>query len=51
MKFNHEEGQAILETEQDLQDTLKKYDCETEDELDDVLWYTYGVSLINKIPK
>ena len=28
---------------------MKKYECETEDALDEYLWYNFGVSLVNKI--
>ena len=29
----------------ELEVTLQKYNCKTEDELDNVLWFTYGVIL------
>lgn len=50
-KFKYEEGEFGVETEEELQAAFKRFGCKTEEELDQVLWYTYGVSLINNIGK
>ena len=35
-----------IESVMDLENEMCKYDCKTEEELDNLLWYTYGVYLI-----
>lgn len=35
-----------IENVMDLENEMCKYDCKTEEELDNLLWYTYGVYLI-----
>ena len=35
-----------IENVMDLKNEMCKYDCKTEEELDNLLWYTYGVALI-----
>ena len=35
-----------IESVMDLENEMFKYDCNTEEELDNLLWYTYGVGLI-----
>ena len=35
-----------IENVMDLENEMFKYDCNTEEELDNLLWYTYGVYLI-----
>ena len=35
-----------IENVMDLENEMFKYDCKTEEELDNLLWYTYGVYLI-----
>ena len=35
-----------IENVMDLKNEMCKYDCRTEEELDNLLWYTYGVYLI-----
>ena len=37
------------EIEKELKKLMKKYECETEEALDEYLWYNFGVSLVNKI--
>lgn len=35
----------IINSKEQLDRYLKKYNCQTIEELDEVLWYEYGVSL------
>lgn len=35
-----------IENVMDLENEMCKYDCNTKEELDNLLWYTYGVYLI-----
>lgn len=35
----------IISTKDQLKRYLEKYNCKTVEELDDVLWYEYGVTL------
>jgi hypothetical protein len=42
-------GENIIYTERELKSLLNKYECKNEEELDEYLWYNFGVSLINKI--
>lgn len=42
-------GEQVIYTERELKSLLKKYECKNEEELDEYLWYNFGVSLINKI--
>ena len=35
-----------IENVMDLEKEMCKYDCKTEEELDNLFWYTYGVYLI-----
>ena len=42
-------GENIIYTERELKSLLNKYECKTEKELDEYLWYNFGVSLVNKI--
>ena len=39
----------IINNKEQLERYLKKYNCKTEEELDEVLWYEYGVTLKNNI--
>ena len=50
-KFKYEEDEFGVETEEELQAAFERFGCKTEEELDHVLWYTFGVSLINNIGK
>ena len=46
------EDTLIITTEEQLQRYLKKYNCKDEQELDELLWFDYGVSLkVNIKPK
>ena len=35
----------VINTKEQLDRYLKEYNCQTEEELDEVLWYNYGVTL------
>jgi hypothetical protein len=50
-KYKYADDEFGIETEQELQEALIKFNCKTEDELDNLLHYTYGVCLINNIGK
>jgi hypothetical protein len=39
----------IINNKEQLDRYLKKYNCQTIEELDEVLWYEYGVTLKNNI--
>jgi NTP pyrophosphatase (non-canonical NTP hydrolase) len=41
----------IINSQEQLERYLKKYNCKTKEELDDVLWYIYGISLMINIKK
>ena len=41
----------IINSQEQLKRYLEKYNCKTKEELDDVLWYTYGISLMINIKK
>lgn len=42
----------VINTKEQLDKYLKEYNCQTEKELDEVLWYNYGVTLeMNIKPK
>ena len=51
MTFDVNTGSVIVEDQKDLEKLYHQYQVKTEKELDDYLWYTYGISLINKINK
>ena len=40
------DDEVHIESVMDLENEMCKYDCKTEEELDNLLWYTYGVYLI-----
>ena len=42
--FNYDEGQAIIHRE-NINRYLEKYMCKNEQDLEDTLWYSYGMSL------
>ena len=48
MIFNADFGEVIIENDKDLNILLKKYECLNEEQLDNHLWYTFGISLIKK---
>jgi len=43
------ENILIIETKQELEECMKKYGCTSEKHLDDVLWFEYGIILINRV--
>jgi len=42
-------GEQIIYTERELKSLLNKYECKNEEELNEYLWYNFGVSFVNKI--
>lgn len=44
----YKEDAIIIESEMDLESEMCKYNCKTVEELDEYLWFTYGVGLILK---
>lgn len=40
------DDEVHIENVMDLENEMCKYDCKTEEELDNLLWYMYGVYLI-----
>lgn len=40
------ENTLIIDSPNDLEAEMCRYNCHTEEELDKLLWYTYGVTLI-----
>lgn len=41
------EKEAIfIESPSDLEAEMCRYNCKTKEELDELLWYTYGVELV-----
>lgn len=41
------EGTVFLRTEEDLKELLNKYQCDSVDKLADILWFNYGITLID----
>lgn len=39
------EGSVIINSIDEYRDCLKRFNCKTLNELEDVLWYEYGISL------
>lgn len=37
----------VINNDEQLRVLLKKYECERKEQLDDILWYDYGVYLID----
>lgn len=35
-----------IESPMDLENVMCKYNCKTKEELDELLWHTYGVALV-----
>ena len=48
-KYINDEGH--IENVMDLENEMFKYDCNTEEELNNILWHDYGVALILEIIK
>lgn len=42
-------GEIIVYSKVEMNKLMKKYNCKTENDLDEHLWYEFGISLINKI--
>lgn len=40
------EDEVRIESQMDLEQEMCRYNCKTKEELDNLLWYTYGVVLI-----
>ena len=40
------DDEVHIESVMDLENEMCKYDCKTEEELDNILWHDYGVALI-----
>lgn len=40
------EDEMHIESPMDLEGEMCRYNCKTKEELDELLWYTYGVVLI-----
>lgn len=40
------EDEVHIENHMDLEAEMCKYNCHTKEELEDLLWYDYGVALI-----
>lgn len=40
------ENTLIIDSPNDLEAEMCRYNCHTEEELDKLLWYAYGVTLI-----
>ena len=36
---------VVVETNDDIKELCKKYNCKNIDELDELLWYNYGITL------
>ena len=41
------EGVVLVKTEERLKELLNKYHCEDVDKLSEVLWFDYGITLID----
>lgn len=39
----------VIETQTELENALCRYNCLTVEDLDNLLWYTYGINLIIKL--
>jgi hypothetical protein len=48
MKYTYEEDELGIENDYQLMDALKKYKCSNMEELDILLYYSYGVRLIDR---
>lgn len=45
--INNDEPTVVILTDEGLKALLKEYRCKSKEELDDLLWYDYGVTLID----
>ena len=41
----------VINSKEQLERYLREYNCKTIEELDDVLWFNYGISLMMNIKK
>lgn len=40
------EGTLIIDSPIDLESEMCRYNCKTKEELDELLWYNYGIALV-----
>lgn len=45
--INNDEPTVVIFTDEGLKALLEKYRCKSKEDLDDLLWYDYGVTLID----
>ena len=45
--INNDEPTVVILTDEGLKALLEKYRCKSKEDLDDLLWYNYGVTLID----
>lgn len=45
--INNDEPTVVIFTDEGLKELLKRYRCKSKEDLDDLLWYDYGVTLID----
>ena len=43
------EDVLVIETKEELEKCMQKYECTSPEQLDEVLWFVYGITLINKV--
>lgn len=43
------EDVLVIETKAELEKYMQKYGCTSPEQLDEVLWFEYGITLINKV--
>ena len=43
------ENVLVIETKAELEKYMQKYRCTSPEQLDEVLWFEYGIILINKV--
>lgn len=45
--INKDEPTVVIFTDEGLKALLEKYHCKSKEDLDNLLWYDYGVTLID----
>ena len=45
--INNDEPTVVIFTDEGLKALLEKYHCKSKEDLDDLLWYNYGVTLMD----
>lgn len=45
--FLGDEPTIVISSDEQLNALLKKYDCKDKEQLDDALWFDYGICLID----